>query len=503
MKITVNGVDKEFAKGTKLRDAIKGEDYVQGALVAISLSEEKLIRDSNDYEIITDRGSMVIHLDDSEDARLWRDLMDSVKGITSRWVTSEIMAFGSFPTNIETDRAESRRRKYDCFFSLGGFDNHTTYMMIARKDHFGSYGTGSGRIGRITRGRHLLDVIREGESIKDIRPVTVQINSDNTFVTKDPNYILEDGYKVDTNILIRLNENSPSSSEQILIVGSKGYLNVTDSTGSCMGSTDDTDVDIPAEENAVRDRGSVTVRNTGQGNGHIFIYRERRQLVPAHNSAGYVLRGQALADNARAGDMVTVATEPRRALAVGMTQSAGAKYLEDMGIKQKRTGDLSDGAIIVEQIPESTMDAVRMGEAETFAVPREKVLRISLDRKDGRTARYFEKVTGLSHKKVGTLKTQFAFPGMPMITFYGDEPRAKTLYPQDPFKKCKKGDIGVTNQSRPHHGLIGIRLEDSKEYGPTGEEPYGTNLVGRFLDDISKLAETDEEETIYITEEEL
>jgi UPF0288 family protein (methanogenesis marker protein 3) len=90
---------------------------------------------------------------------------------------------------------------------------------------------------------------------------------------------------------------------------------------------------------------------------------------------------------------------------------------------------------------------------------------------------------------------------MPLITFYGDEERGKGLYPQDPFRKCKKGDIGITNQSRPHHGLVGIRLEDSKEYGPTGEEPYGTNMVGRFLDDLGRLKGTEDEETIYITEE--
>ncbi|MBQ5397298.1 MAG: methanogenesis marker 3 protein, partial [Candidatus Methanomethylophilus sp.] len=84
-----------------------------------------------------------------------------------------------------------------------------------------------------------------------------------------------------------------------------------------------------------------------------------------------------------------------------------------------------------------------------------------------------------------------------------DEPRAQNLYPQEPFKKCKKGEIGVTNQSRPHHGLIGIRLIDSKQYGPTGEEPYGTNLVGKFLGDLAEMEVLDDEQIIYITEAKL
>ena len=132
------------------------------------------------------------------------------------------------------------------------------------------------------------------------------------------------------------------------------------------------------------------------------------------------------------------------------------------------------------------------------------MFRIKLTDSDPVSVQYFKKVTGLSHKPVGILKVQFTFEGLPMVTFYGDEVRGKNLYPQDPFKKVKRGDIGLTNQARPHHGLIGIRLEDSKEYGPTGEEPYGTNIVGKFVDDLDRLMkDLKEEDTVYITEEEL
>lgn len=47
-------------------------------------------------------------------------------------------------------------------------------------------------------------------------------------------------------------------------------------------------------------------------------------------------------------------------------------------------------------------------------------------------------------------------------------------------------------------------MEDSKEFGPTGEEGYGTNIVGRFDDDLDRLMkDLKEEDTIYITEEDL
>lgn len=503
MKVIVNGKEKDLKKGAKLKDAVKDEVYVEGSLVSVHLSTERLVEETDDFELVTTKGTMVLHLEDSEGARVWKSLMQDIKGSTTRWSTREIIAFGAFKTDIPMDREERRYKRYDCFFTLGGFDNHTTYMMIAKKDHTRSYGASIENIGRITLGRHMLDAMVEGEELLDIRPVTSEASSENVIVTKDMEYVLEEGYSVDTNVLIRLNENAPASAEQILTVGSKGYINVTDSTGTIIGCRDDLDVTIPDEEHHTRDVGSVVVRNTGHGTGNILIYKERRQSSPVHNSAGHVERGMGIVSQATAGEKITLMTEPSRVITVGMTQAEGEKFLSNLGIKQKRSGETSDDSIIVDQLPEMTLKAMVSNEIETVGASKDRVFRIQLDEKHVTDMQYFRKVTGLSHKPVGSMRTQFSFPGMPMITFYGDDERSKSLYPQDPFKKCKKGDIGVTNQSRPHHGLIGIRLEDSKEYGPTGEEPYGTNIIGRFIDDLSKLSEIEEEETIYITEAEL
>ncbi|MCL2295981.1 MAG: methanogenesis marker 3 protein [Methanomassiliicoccaceae archaeon] len=501
MRITVNGKEKDLAKGATLKDAVKGEIYKPGSLISVHISTEKLTGETDDFELVTSKGTMVLHLGDTDGAKLWRSIIPSMKGSTGRWSTKDITAFGSFITDIRTDRAERRYARYDCFFTLGGFDNNSTYIMIAKKDHSGSYGAGIGNIGRITLGRHILETPMEGETLLDIRPVVSESSNENIVVTKDLGYVLEEGYSVDTNILIELDRRSPASAEQILILGSKGYFNVTDSTGTLISCSDDLDVSVPDEHHSVRDAGSVAVRNNGHGTGRMLIHKERRQPSALHNIAGTVKRGSGIISGAAAGDKITMMTDPARALSVGMTQSEGEKFLSQFNLKQKRSGNTSDDAVIVEQTPDMTLTAISGDAVETFGIPKEKVFRIQLDESFPGDVYYFRKVTGLSHKPVGALKTQFSFPGMPIITFYGDEERSKSLYPQDPFKKCKKGDIGITNQSRPHHGLIGIRLQDSKEYGPTGEEPYGTNIVGRFIDDLSRLSEIEEEETIYIMEE--
>ncbi len=504
MKVIVNGKEKSLRAGSTLKTAIAGEPYVKGSLIAVHLSEERVIKETSDFEIETERGSMVLRLNDSPEAEIWRSSLEAMPNVNARWVTHDIVSFGSFPTDVEVDRGSYFYRTYDCFLALGGFDNHTTYIMIARDNHTGCYGAGHAVIGRITVGRHILSKVREGDRVLSVRPLMSETSTESVKVTDDLSFKLEEGYRVETFMGMRLDPASPASAEHALILSKEGCFNITESTGSYVACSDDLDVEIPAEDVTVRELGNVTVRNDGKGLGRLYIYRERRQLSEVHNTAGTITNGRAMLAYAPKDSKVTVVTEPPRALAVGMTQAEGEEFLRQAGITAVRTGDVSDDAIIAEQTPERTLEALSKGEVETFGVPKDRIFKVKLSDKDPISLHYFRKVTGLSHKPVGTMKVQFTFEGLPMVTFYGDEERGKVLYPQDPFKRVKRGDIGLTNQARPHHGLIGIRLEDSKEFGPTGEEDYGTNIVGRFDDDLDRMMkDLNEEDIVYITEDEL
>ena len=502
MKVIVNGTEKELPAGSKLKDAVAGEIYEQDSLISIRMSADKITEETDDLELVTSKGSMTLHLDDGTDANVWKKVSKQIEGIGTRWVTRKIAAFGSFKTDIKVSREARMYGKYDCFFSLGGFDNDTTYMMIAMDDHKWAYGAGAGRIGRITSGRHILPLLREGDRILSVRPVVSERSTENVISTKDMKHPLEDGMVIETYVLIDLNQGSPMSSEHILVTIDKGHMIISDSCGSYAACSDNTDVEINEEEKAVRDEGSVTVRTSGPGKGRVFLYKERRQLIQQHNDAGRITRGRSILTHAKQNDKITVRADRARVLSVGMTQAEGQRFLSSFGIRQIRTGDTSDDAVIVEQEPEWTMHAVSGMEAETFGTPADRVFDMVLDRKnESASVHYFEKITGLDHKPIGTMKVHFAFKGMPMITFEGDEERGKSLYPGAEFKKCRKGDIGITNQSRPNCGLMGIRLEDSKEFGPTGEEPYGTNIAGSFKGDLKRLADgLKEGDIVYVRE---
>jgi UPF0288 family protein (methanogenesis marker protein 3) len=65
-----------------------------------------------------------------------------------------------------------------------------------------------------------------------------------------------------------------------------------------------------------------------------------------------------------------------------------------------------------------------------------------------------------------------------LVLFEGNANEAGTLVPENlPREGVKMGVLGVTNMSRSNRGMMGIRLEDNKEYGPTGETLNGANIV--------------------------
>jgi len=242
------------------------------------------------------------------------------------------------------------------------------------------------------------------------------------------------------------------------------------------------------EASQVREAGDVTVRHDGPGSGRAYFYKERRQLSHSHNHVGKVTNGRELLRIAPQGSRLTCVTDPARVMVVGMTQAQAGRALEERGLKQKRSGLRDDDAVVAEQEPELTMEIAQGSEVETMGVAASKVAVVSLVGNSPKTVRYFKRMTGLDHKPVGSLKIFFTYPDMPMITFEGNASQASSLLPEEPFgPSSPRGQLGVTNMSRPSRGTIGLRLSGIEEFGPTGEERYGTNVVGSLVSPVDDL----------------
>ena len=501
MRVVVNGKEKELPDGATVAQAIAGEPYVLGSSVALIRPMDAQRKLTNEYMIKTPRGSFIIELNGSKFSEAWKRLYHDVVGKNLRWQTSRVHAIGAFPSQLEKSRGTSSYKRYDCFFALGGYDVNTTYFMIARVDMSDDLGLQDAVFGRVTRGRHILDLMEEGDLIEHIEPVVLRMTSQDAFSTTDLNVPVEDGMMIETFIGVKLDERSPLCCEHFLVVTSEGSLPIDEKGFSYTASEANMDTSLGQEHSEVRLPDTVTVRHKGYQAGKIFFYNEVRQLNLSHNTVGKVTNGHDLIHLVPLNGRVLVQSDPMRIMTIGKTQAEAQAFLGSIGKVQKRTGDTSDDAIIVEQEPEMTIFAAKEEEIETMGVPKDKVFPITMDPEASPwTVRYFRKVTGMDHKPIGTMKVHFTFEDMPMITFEGDPKLAADLYPELTFeKRSMRGDVAITNMSRPQRGLMGIRLEDSEEFGPTGEEAHGTNMLGRFARDLDVLmSNISEGDVVYI-----
>jgi len=190
---------------------------------------------------------------------------------------------------------------------------------------------------------------------------------------------------------------------------------------------------------------------------------------------------------------------------VGKTQKEAEEFFEAENIEQVREGNDSDDAIVVDQEPALTMEIMDRGTVRTVGVDAEGVFDVELFHREApKTVWYFKKVSGLINRPIGLLKVHFSVPGM-MVLFKGSAEEAGTLVPENLAKeKVEKGIVGVTNMSRSNRGVMGVRLDDSKKYGPTGETFDGANLVLSFSSlspsNLAYLGRLKEGDTIYVKE---
>ena len=503
MIINVNSEPVEITAASVLSVVLKNQPYHLGSPIALIRSTESMKRETDEFDLITGYGPIRLKLNGSKYATLFREITREIVAKGIRWQTSKVLAIGSFPTQMEVSHDRARYERYDCFFALGGFDSKSTYLMVAKIDHEGQYGSPGAVVGRITRGRHILTMMKEGEALLDIVPVVEESLERNTVVTDDLNHKLADFDSVETYVNVKLDRDSPVGCEHFLVNTEKGILPITERTLTYCACSSEMDVKLVKEKSVIREPGVVTVRNEGNGMGRIYFYLTRRQISNSHSLIGSVTHGLELLRSAPVGSKLTIVTEPTRIMVIGMSQAEGQQSLQARGLKQRRSGDAADDAIIVEQEPELTLEALHEDEIETRGVRGEQINDITLmPDKAPQTYRYFRKMTGLDHKPIGTMKVYFTFPDMPLVSFSGDTREAASLLPENPFvERSVQGELAVTNMSRPNRGLIGIRLEPSDEFGSTGEERYGTNVVGKIVSSLDLLKrDLAEESIIYVRE---
>lgn len=509
MLIKVNGEEMEVEDGSTIKDVIElaNAPYSPGSILCLIRGKEELEKNISKYKIKTNKGSIIIQLTDNKEAAplvdLWKENYGLFSNLNIRWSTSSEVAIGPVVTDLEPTADEHKYYEGDVVLSLSSFSNESTHLIIIKDNITNVYSVppyNKGVFARVIGGKKTLDLLDERDEVIEVEPIIERSVTTDTLSVSDLDIILEDGNELYTYVSLDIDESSPVCAEHLFSLISDGKVKVNFDSNSFIGLYELEGISKPQENTTPRDKGTITVRNTGVGVGKVYIYRENRVLSPSHTTVGHITNGMEIIDIAKKDDYITVISEQQRIMTLNTTQGEAAKLLESLGIKQIRDGITDDDALIVSQTPHHTLDIIKEGKVFTKGINKDDLCTIELTDKAPRSKWYFEKLTGLAENPIGSLKVHFSVPGMKIVIFEGDKKNTKGLIPENTQTDViKAGEIGITNMAAKNVGLSGVRFEDNTEFGPTAESFAATNIVGKVCGDFEILEKLKDGDVLYVT----
>lgn len=510
MLIKVNGEEVDVAEGSSIQDVIAETNapYTPGSIICLIKGKKELEKNISKYKIKTNKGSIIIQLDESDEAKplvdVWKGQYDDFVDLNIRWSTSTEVAIGPIVTDLEPTSDEYKYFEGDVVLSLSSFSNESTHLIMLKENTTNVYSVppyNKGIFARVIGGKKTLENLTDDDSVTGIEPIIERSTTTDTASVSDLSTVLEEGNELYTYISFDIDEDSPVCVEHLFSLIKDGRIKVSYDSESFIGFYDLQGIIKPKEDTTLRNRGTITVRNNGVGVGKMYIYRENRVLTPNHTTVGHIVTGMEIIDIAKENDFITVQSEQQRLMLLNKTQKEATELLSSVGIEHMIDGLVDDDAIIVEQNPKHTIDILKEGRVITKAINKEDLCTIKFVDNAPRSVKYFKFLSGLLENPIGKIKVHFAVPGMHIVMFEGDKKLAKGLVPENsPVEKVIRGQMGITNMASKSAGLIGIRFEDNYDFGPTAESFEATNIIGDITSDYDHLEKLKEGVEVYVTE---
>ncbi|ABR56573.1 conserved hypothetical protein [Methanococcus aeolicus Nankai-3] len=496
-KVLVNG---NIKSGDVLKEVIENEPHLENSNIAIIRGIKKETeKESKKYKITTTKGVMIVGItENNESVDFWNKNYSLLEGKNLRWKSPLDVAFGAITIDLDVVKEPYKFKKYDVALSISGFDKTEGHLIFIKKDATEAQGLRNPKIGELIGGKRILPKLTTEDKIISIEPIMESREKIDYLLTTDLNTKLEDDWKIFTYCEAEL-EGPSKAVEHVLAIMESGYIEASEHTNTYIADCRLQTLKMDEENLKDRDRGTITVRNIGEGIGKVFVYKENRTSSLSHTAVGKITKGMELLDFSEGGIITTIST-PERLTVIGKTNEEAKKLFEKYGINHTMEGAPND--IIIEQTPKYTMDILKSKEVITKGIPENKIIKIEIyDEKAPVSAWYFRKMTGLTTQKVGSLPINFKHGDM--VMFDKNEEYAKGLLPENiPNEEtgCPEGVIAITNMAKRYKGYIGIRLSSNDKFGPTGESFEGTNIVGKVVENGEIIKKLRAKDRVYFLE---
>ena len=508
MLIKVNGKEIDVAEGSTIQDVIDETNapYTPGSIICLIKGKKELEKNITKYKIKTTQGSIIIELVDNDEAKpiidVWKNQYEDFADLSIRWSTSNEVSIGPIVTDLEPTHDEFKYYEGDVVLSLSSFSNESTHLILLKANTTNVYSVppyNKGIFARIIGGKKTLNELTDDDVVTSIEPIIERSTTTDSASVSDLSTVLEEGNELFTYISFEIDNDSPICVEHLFSIIKENRIKVNFDSNSFIGFYELEGIDKPKENTTQRVRGTITIRNEGSGVGR--VYRENRVLTPNHTTVGKITAGMEIIDIAKKDDFITITSEQQRLLLLSKSQGDAGKILAEAGIEHIREGVTDDDAIIVEQSPRHTIDIINEGKVVTKAISPNELCEIKFVDNAPRSVKYFKLISGLLENPIGKIKVHFAVPGMHITIFEGNKKLAKGLVPENnPTEVVNECEIGITNMSSKTAGLIGVRFEPNKEFGPTAESFNATNIVGKMVSNTDGLEDKKEGVVVYVRE---
>lgn len=498
--ILLDGVSTAITGTTTLGDLLSDREItsVIGVIRPGTLAQET----TKNLQVRTTAGEIVVEMEADPTRFL------EVGALPLHYADRNSAAFGPFVSKQAPERRPHLYERGDLILGCVGYDPAQSHLVFSRTRHTADHGaaTGGGVVGRVVSGRGVLDRWTAGDHIEEISPILSWADTSRSFTTSDPNLPLEDGMAIVTHIEVTaegfdpdgIDTRTAASVEHLLLALDDGYLTADRVASTSLRDERMAGTSVPSEHAKGRREGTVTVRTRGSGSGCIYIYKEDVPGIASHTVVGQVTHGLELVKLAKAGEKVAIRVTPPQFDMLGRSLDEAISIGRARGLQVTADSEEPD-RVVIAQTPPTTLEVLAAGAVAFRTVPLAQVVDLVLDDRHAPTSTaIFRRLTGLFWHDIGTLPLFFTFEDV--FLFKPKIPKGVSINPENiPVGTAPAAALGLTNDARKGTGMVGVRLSENTEFGPTSEPFEGTNLIGTVID-TEKLKALKEGQTVYIRE---
>jgi putative methanogenesis marker protein 3 len=258
MLIKINGEEMEVADASTIQDVIDETNapYTPGSIVCLIKGKKELEKNINKYKIKTTQGSIIIQLNESEEAKplvdVWKSQYEDFVDLDIRWSTPTEVAIGPVVTDLEPTHDEHKYFEGDVVLSLSSFSNESTHLIMLKENTTNVYGVppyNNGIFARVIGGRKTLNNLTDDDKVIGIEPIIERSTTTDSASISDLSTVLEEGNELFTYISFEIDEESPVCVEHLFSIIKDGRIKVSYDSESFIGFYELEGLEKPKEHN--------------------------------------------------------------------------------------------------------------------------------------------------------------------------------------------------------------------------------------------------------------